>query len=123
MRDHPGIYDKYYVDDLTQLKETTTEDIQNQDFNCVAVASATGWGNHIPVEGLENAFNLLPSNGWFVYHIKRDKKDPECVNLCQWIDEKIDLQQLEVVEEDTCFHRYSINNKPIYYDVIIGTKS
>ncbi len=122
-RDRPDLYDHYYVDDLTDLKPASIKDIEEKKYDVVAVASATGWGNHIPTKGFENAFQLLPEDGLFVYHVKRDDQDPECVDLCNWIDEKIEKGHLEVKAEDKCFHRYSLENEPIYYDVIIGQKS
>lgn len=122
-RDRPSLYDKYYIEDLTQPSEDAVKDIEASKFNCVAVASATGWGNHIPVKGFDNAFNVLEDGGWFVYHVKRDAEDQECIDLCAWIDDKIESKIFEVKAQDSCFHRNSIQNVPIYYDVIIGTKN
>lgn len=122
-RDRPGLYDDYYVADLTNLPKAMYQKLENQKFSCVAVASATGWGHHIPVFGFATAFNLLSPGGWFIYHVKRDKDDPECAELCNWIDEIIGSQQMRLVSKESCFHRYSIDNKPIFYDVSIGTKN
>lgn len=122
MRDRPGLYRDYYIADLTKLPKEICTEIKDKQYNCVAVASATGWGNHIPVIGFEAAFNLLVEGGWFVYHVKRDEEDPDCLELCEWIDKLIAKNELQLKEKESCFHRYSIDNKPIYYDVIIGTK-
>ncbi len=122
-RDRPGLYDDYYVADLTDLSSEAHKELADQEFNCVAVASATGWGNHIPVLGFATAFELLAQGGWFIFHVKRDKDDAECLELCDWIDTLVGSRKMRVLANESCFHRYSIDNKPIFYDVIIGSKS
>ena len=105
-RDRPGLYDDYLVLDLTNLTPVQSEMLLGKHFNCVAVAAATGWGNHIPVAGFQSAFDHLMPNGLFVYHVKRDKNE----------------KALDCKFHDSCFHRQTIDGQDIYYDVIIGTK-
>ena len=47
----------------------------------------------------------------------------ECLELCDWIDTLVGSRKMRVLAKESCFHRYSIDNKPIFYDVIIGVKS
>lgn len=122
-RDRKDLYDAYFVLDLTKMTSSDKSALIQEDFNCIALASAAGFGNHIPVEGFEAAFNLLKKDDWFIYHVKRDQKDQESIDLCKWIDRKIDEGKIELVSKESCFHRKSINGQDIFYDVIIGTVS
>lgn len=122
-RDRPGLYHDYVVLDLINLTPAQSEMLLERQFNCVAVAAATGWGNHIPVAGFQSAFDHLMPNGLFIYHVKRDKDDLECVELAQWIDNLIAKKALDCKFHDACYHRQTIEGFDIYYDVIIGIKN
>jgi len=121
-RDRPGLYDAYYVDDLTQLRDEVQNALRATRFNVVAMASATGWGNHIPMDGFQRAFELLEPGGWFIFHVKPNDPDPECIELCQWIDQKVDAGELNQNYRASHFHRRSSNGQDIFYDVVIGKK-
>ncbi len=121
-RDRPGVYKNYYVADLTDLSPGLLRELVAQKFNCVGVASATGWGNHIPVEGFEQAFSLLVPGGLFIFHVKPNDPDIECTELNRWIMSKIESGRLELMHKELSFHRNDIEGKPIYYDIIVGTK-
>lgn len=122
-RDRPGLYDGYYVDDLTALSSATQQALRGAKFNCVGVASATGWNNHIPVAGFETAFQLLRRDGWFIFHVKPGDPDPECQALCAWIDAKISDGALDVHHRASHFHRRNSAAEPIYYDVVVGRRT
>jgi len=122
-RDRVGLYDNYYVDDLTNLSGPTLAAFEAANFNVVAVASATGWGNHIPVEGFQKGFELLSSGGWFIFHVKPEDPDPECIELCRWIEGLVDGGNLEQVYRGSHFHRKSSTGAEISYDVVIGRKT
>nr|VFK36896.1 MAG: hypothetical protein BECKSD772F_GA0070984_100715 [Candidatus Kentron sp. SD]VFK40528.1 MAG: hypothetical protein BECKSD772E_GA0070983_100714 [Candidatus Kentron sp. SD]VFK78372.1 MAG: hypothetical protein BECKSD772D_GA0070982_101316 [Candidatus Kentron sp. SD] len=121
-RDRPGLYEKYYVAELDKLSPEVHNDLSNQRFNCVTVASAAGF-DHIPVGGFEQALELLVEGGWFVFHLKEDENDTDSVNLRAWINCIIDSGKMDLRVEKSCFHRYTIDNKSIFYSVIIGQKN
>ena len=121
-RDRPNLYDDYHVDDLTQLKDEVHAALCLAKFNVVAMASATGWGNHIPLDGFEQAFKLLQPSGWFIFHVKPNDPDPECIELCNWIERKFKDGELRQRYRASHFHRRSSNGQDIFYDVVIGTK-
>jgi len=99
-RDRPGVYDNFLVADLCTLGDEIEHEVSQLSPNCVAVASATGWGNHIPVAGFENAFRLLGPNGLFVFHVKPNDPDPECIALNKWIEKKIDTREMIDAERE-----------------------
>ncbi len=122
-RDRPFVYHDYIIDDLCNLSHESLSAIQAFNPNCVGVASATGWGNHIPVAGFEKAFELLCAGGWFIFHVKPNDPDPECIALNQWIDKKISDEDIVNVQRGKIFHRYGVGGNEIYYDYVIGKKS
>ena len=82
-----------------------------------------GLPNHIPVEGFQNAFDLLDDHGWFVFHVKPNDPDPECVALNEWIDQLIDRGEIQNVVRDEIFHRWNTAGDKIYYSYVIGQKA
>lgn len=122
-RDRPGLYDAYHVDDLTALSPDVRAALEAAEFNVVAMASATGWGNHIPLEGFQRAFDLLRPGGWFIFHVKPNDPDPECIELCRWIEGKAADGELAQRYRASHFHRRSSNGQDIYYDVVIGERA
>ncbi len=122
-RDRSGLYDAYFVDDLTKLRPETEAAFDAAQYNVVAVASATGWGNHIPIAGFQKGFDVLCSEGWFVFHVKPGDPDPECIELCAWIDDLIASGKLHQSYRGSHFHRKSSNGTEISYDVVIGRKA
>ncbi len=122
-RDRPSIYDDYVVADLTALGSVVEGKLRDSRFSCIGVASATGWGNHIPVAGFENAFDLLTPGGWFIFHVKPNDPDPECIELCRWIDKKIESGQAEQKYRGSHFHRLRTTGSEIFYDVVLVTRS
>lgn len=122
-RDKPGLYEAYYVADLTQLSEQTEIELKARKFNCVVVVSATGW-SHLPVAALDKALELLVSGGWLIYHTKRDRDGTGGhVESCQWLDLKLESAQISLETRETCLHRYSIEGQPIYYELNVCTKN
>lgn len=122
LRDRTGIYDDYLVADLTALGETKQK-LLDEQYNCVGMASATGWGNHIPVAGFEEGFSLLQSGGWFIFHVKPNDPDPECIALNDWVVDKVQSGQLNEKYRASHFHRESSGGGEIYYDVVLGVKA
>ncbi len=120
-RDRPGIYRRYHVADLTALDPETDAALKAARYDMVAVASATGWGNHIPIAGFERAFDLLRPGGWFVFHVKPNDPDPECIALVAWIEDKISSGRLDLHYRQPHYHRQSSAGGDIFYDVVIGT--
>ncbi|MEL6316754.1 MAG: methyltransferase domain-containing protein, partial [Pseudomonadota bacterium] len=123
LRDRPTIYDDYLVADLTALEAPDRDRLATAQLNCVGVASATGWGNHIPVAGFQSAFEMLPSGGWFIFHVKPNDPDPECIELCNWVETKAANGEMDQKYRRSHFHRNRSDGETIYYDVVIGRKT
>ena len=121
-RDRAGLYKKYYVEDLTDLSKAKEYELFSQKYNCIGVASATGWGNHVPAEGFERALGFLVMGGIFIFHVKPNDPDPECMQLNEWIRAKLNQNTLALLNKKRCFHRKSIVGTDIFYDAYICLK-
>lgn len=122
LRDRKGLYNDYYVADLTALGDAK-QSLLDEKYDCVGMASATGWGNHIPVEGFEQGFQLLQPGGWFIFHVKPNDPDPECIALNEWVIDKVESGQLNEKYRASHFHRQSSGGGDIFYDVVLGVKA
>src|SRR5690606_27083612 len=65
----PGMYDDFYVLDLTRLTPDELEDLQDWGFTCLTTVAALGFGD-IPVAAFAQAFNLIADDGWIAFNIK-----------------------------------------------------
>ena len=77
VRDRPGLYDAYYVEDFTTLDDEVTEDIASWQRDCMVTVAALGFGD-IPTNAFIEAFNIISTEGWVAFNIKEtffDKSD------------------------------------------------
>lgn len=69
IRDRPGIYDAYYVEDFTSLAKEKKEELISWQFDCMVTVAALGFGD-IPTKAFIEAFNIIKSEGWVAFNIK-----------------------------------------------------
>lgn len=121
-RQCPGVYENYYVEDLTNLSETAQESLRSRGFNCMVCASALT-SNHVPPLGLASAFNLIAPNSWIAFNVKKElweeKGEASFVAWNPWVAE---TDIFEIVQSHEYQHRFHMDGSPIYYIAIIGTK-
>ena len=68
-RDRPGLYDDYYVMDLSEIDKHKEKKLAKWDFNALVTVSALGY-DHIPTRAFLNAYNLLDDGAWVAFNIK-----------------------------------------------------
>ncbi|MFB2920809.1 MULTISPECIES: class I SAM-dependent DNA methyltransferase [Aerosakkonema] len=121
-RECPGVYENYYVEDLTNLSEKTRDTLSRRGFNCLVCASALAF-NHIPASGLASGFNLIAPNGWIAFNVQKerweDKGETSFVASHPWVAE---TDIFEIVQRHNYQHRFHMDGRPLYYMAIIGTK-
>jgi SAM-dependent methyltransferase len=123
VRDRPGIYDAYYVEDFTQLDSETKEDIASWQCDCMVTVAALGFGD-IPTRAFIEAFNIIKAQGWVAFNIKEsffDSRDK--TGFSTMIRELIFSKYLDVYHIERYRHRLSIEGKPLYYLAIAGRKN
>jgi 2-polyprenyl-3-methyl-5-hydroxy-6-metoxy-1,4-benzoquinol methylase len=121
-REYPGVYENYYVEDVTNLSETARDTLSSRGFNCMVCASALSF-NHIPALGLASAFNLIAPNGWIAFNVQKerweDKSETSFVASHPWVAE---TNIFEIAQMHDYQHRFHMDGRPLYYIAIIGTK-
>lgn len=121
-RDRPGVYDDYVVDDLTEPSQTTRAKLDNEDFNCLTMVAALGFGDVPPLAFCE-AFNAVETPGWVAFNIKEDFLDgSDQSGFSALIAKLIDDEVLQIKSKERYRHRFSISGSPLYYVACVGIK-
>lgn len=122
VRDRPGLYDAYYVEDFTKLGEDKKEEIISWQCDCMVTVAALGFGD-IPVKAFIEAFNIIKSEGWIAFNIKETFFDTtDASGFSKMIRELIFSKYLDVYHIERYRHRLSIEGEPLYYFAIAGRK-
>jgi predicted TPR repeat methyltransferase len=122
-RDRPGVYDAYYVLDLTDIPDETRVELEARRFNCLTTVAALGFGDMPPLAFAE-AYNLIAEGGWVAFNIKHRfiADDEEPSGFARLIGRMIDDGRLEVGAERRYRHRIAVNGEPLYYVAIAARK-
>ena len=122
IRDRPGVYDAYYVEDFTKLKADKKEEIISWQCDCMVTVAALGFGD-IPVKAFIEAFNIIKSEGWVAFNIKDSFFDTsDDSGFSKMIRELAFSKHLDVYYIERYRHRLSIEGEPLYYFAIAGRK-
>ncbi len=122
VRDRPGLYDAYYVEDFTKLDDDKKKEIVSWQCDCMVTVAALGFGD-IPPKAFIEAFNIINSEGWIGFNIKEsffDNSDES--GFSKMIREMIFSEYLDVYYIERYRHRLSLEGKPLYYFAIAGRK-
>ena len=123
VRDRPGLYDAYYVEDFTQLTEEKRKDIASWQCDCMVTVAALGFGD-IPSQAFIEAFNIITAQGWIAFNIKETFLDNKDVSgFSKLIRELIFSEYLDIYHIERYRHRFSIEGEPLYYFAIAGRKT
>ena len=122
IRDRPGVYDAYYVEDFTNLNADKKEEIISWQCDCMVTVAALGFGD-IPVKAFIEAFNIIKSEGWVGFNIKDSFFDTsDDSGFSKMIRELTFSKHLDVYYIERYRHRLSIEGEPLYYFAIAGRK-
>lgn len=122
-REYPGVYQDYFVEDLTQLSESTKNNIEDQNLNCFVCCSALSSG-HIPVTAFIASLNLIQEGGWVMFNIAKTSYDnqnnpPEFVKFYR---QAIAKGTLKVNDTHVYNHRRFFNGRTLEYVAILARK-
>ena len=122
MRDRPGVYESYYVEDLTQLPDHVESEITGKKPNCLSIVASLGFDD-IPALAFASGFNLISEQGWLSYNIKDEflQKDHPS-GFFRLIDQLSDEGVLEIVDKKRYQHRLCIDGTPLNYFAMVGKK-
>lgn len=123
LRDRPGLYDAYYIEDFTKLNDDSKEDIASWQCDCMVTVAALGFGD-IPSKAFIEAFNIINTEGWIAFNIKETFLDhTDDTGFSKLIRELIFSEYLDVYHIERYRHRLSIEGEPLYYFAIAGRKN
>ncbi|MCK5091280.1 MAG: methyltransferase domain-containing protein [Gammaproteobacteria bacterium] len=123
IRDRPGVYDAYYIEDFTKLDDEKKDEITSWQCDCMVTVAALGFGD-IPVKAFIEAFNTIKSEGWIAFNIKETFFDvTDESGFSKMIRELIFSRYIDVYYIERYRHRLSIEGEPLYYFAIAGRKN
>ena len=123
IRDRPGIYDAYYVEDFTNLDAEKKEEIISWQCDCLVTVAALGFGD-IPTSAFMEAFNVVKSEAWVAFNIKETFFNiSDESGFSKMIRELIFSKYIDIYYIQRYRHRLSIEGEPLYYFVIAGRKN
>jgi hypothetical protein len=121
-RDRQGVYDDYYVADLTDLSDSVRKELLKKDFNCLTTVAALGFDD-IPPEAFFEAYNLISTPGWIAFNIKEDfLREGDSTGFSELIKQMINSDILELLSQRRYRHRLSLSGDPLYYIAAVGEK-
>jgi len=119
-RESAGIYEDYYVEDLTRIKPETEQSLKNKSFNCLICCSALP---ALPADVFVNALNLIRPNAWMAFNVLKDIWEDTgsagFVNLHPWVNNH---EIFEIREQRFFRRRYTTYGRPLEDVAIVGIK-
>lgn len=121
-RDRPGIYDAYYIEDLTALPDDVESEIVEKNPNCMSIVAALGFDD-IPPQAFASGYNLIADNGWIAFNIKDEfLQENHPSGFSKLIGEMVDSNIMEIVEKKRYQHRLCLDGTPLNYYAVVGRK-
>ncbi len=119
-RDRPEVYDDYYIEDFTQLRPETKEELVEWHFDCLTCVAALGFGD-IPPRAFFNAMKQIRTDGWLAFNIKDSFLDAsEQGGFSRLIRELIFSEYLDVYHLELYRHRLSMEGTQLFYYALVG---
>ncbi|NEP78529.1 MAG: methyltransferase domain-containing protein [Okeania sp. SIO3B3] len=119
---YPGVYQNYYVEDLTKLTETTKQALNSRGFNCLICCSALSQG-HVPADALSVVYNKVIPNGFIAFNVAQyfweDDTETGFRQQHSWIE---DRAVFEIIQKHPYRHRFYTDGRPLEYLGIVGRK-
>lgn len=120
-RDRPGIYDDYYVMDLSQPKKFEEKKLEMWNFNVLLTIGALGF-NDIPTRAFINAFNIVENDAWVAFNIKDEFLSENDDSGFKNVIDSMMGESLNVLQIRRYCHRLSLSGEQLYYYAIVGKK-
>ncbi|MGP1283229.1 MAG: class I SAM-dependent DNA methyltransferase [Parasphingopyxis sp.] len=119
-RDRPGVYDDYFVADITDLPKPQEEALGRWNATCLTCVAALGFDD-IPAPAFIEAMNLVSKQGWLAFNVKADflgSASPFAELVKAMLMEN--LVDLHLIER--YWHRLSIDGDWLEYFVVVAKK-
>jgi hypothetical protein len=129
-RDYPNVYEKYYVEDLTDITPAAQQELANRGFNCLVCCSSLSC--HFPIQGFINSFNLIENDSWVAFNVNTyiieelDNTEvfeyKKAAEFGQLYHQMIKAGILEVTNKHYYLHRLLMNGKALDYVAVTARK-
>lgn len=122
-RDCPGLYQNYFVEDLTQLSKSTRNFLEEQKLSGFVCCSALSAG-HIPVKAFATGINLIQNQGWVLFNVAKTSYECEkdCPELINFYRQAVENNHLTIHSTKSYLHRRFFNGQPLEYVAILAQK-
>jgi len=123
LRDRPDIYDRYLVQDLTDINDSVRRELEARHLNCMTTVAALGFGD-IPPMAFAGGFNLIEEGGVVAFNIRDKFIDEDSSSGFSELIEVMEQEHvLDVQVRERYRHRLDIGGNPIHYYVLAGIKN
>lgn len=120
-RNYPGVYQQYYVEDLTCLSEQTDRELKNKKLNVLLMSGSL---YHLPFKALCSALSLLDTEGWLAVTVRTSgMKQIKSGNTRYLFEKLVNRKALEIIAKKDYQQRLTISGKPIMGVAIIAKVS
>jgi SAM-dependent methyltransferase len=121
-RDRPGMYERYFVLDMTRVTDGVRRELSRYRFNCLTCVAALGFGD-IPTLAFAEAYNLIAPGGWVAFNIKEQfLGNADRSGFARLIEHMASEGVLSILRRRRYPHRLALNGEPIYYVAVTGKK-
>ncbi|MCI5222397.1 MAG: methyltransferase [Candidatus Electrothrix sp. AR4] len=120
-RDRPGIYDKYFVTDLSAPDTSVSSELDEMKCNCMTSISNLGF-HDIPTQAFVTGFNFIEFSGYIAFNIKETFFEDTDNEFCRLISYLQKNGALEILQQKKYIHRKSTDGMPLYYLAIVARK-
>jgi predicted TPR repeat methyltransferase len=121
-RDRRGLYDDYFVLDMTDPSESDLLRFGTFELNCLTCVAALGFGD-IPTAAFANAYNLIAQGGWVAFNIKSEfLESSDSSGFAGLIRRMIDNGTMVVRTGQQYEHRRATNGDPLLYTAFVSVK-
>jgi len=122
-RDKPGVYAKYYVEDVCNLSTAVRRELEARRFNCLTCVGSLACG-HVSADVFVQAYNLIDTGGWIAFNILKESFAGQASSgLSDLIHGISDSNILEIKVIYEYRHRYLMNGRSVNNVAVIGRKS
>lgn len=122
-RDAPGVYENYFVEDLTQLSKSTRDLLNEKKLNGFICCSALSEG-HIPVKAFATGMNLIKDRGWVLFNVAKTSYECQenCPEFVNFYRQAVEKDYLKIHNTQPYLHRRFLNGQPLEYVAILAKK-
>lgn len=118
LRDRPGVYDGYYVEDLAHFSPNNLGSLQAMRLNCLIAIGALG-GGHIGADGLSRAMEIMQPKSLLVLTVRSDMLEIGSHEpFGRLVDEATKSGALTILHQEEFLHRITTEGDPIKYVVL-----